>query len=178
MKQLCIALSIAMLLSGISFAQSDSEDVEEILQQKVRDYTALMYKGQPEAYAELFAEDAVIPEENIEGTEMIKSMIARWQIPPTEYAIEFYPIAVIDSNYIMSYKVNETSGFALELVEVWKRYDGELKISFASIVEIMPSDASSGISMQRFILSSLILGVFLFLLFLIFKNAASWKGSR
>ncbi|MBC2838627.1 hypothetical protein [Robiginitalea sp. SC105] len=170
-----LLLISSLMLSGIARSQTDQVAVEAVLQQKITEAHAQVYQGRTVAYADLFAEDAVFPKEGLVGADPIRNMIARWQIPPTEYAIEFYPLAQIDSSYVMSYKITETSGFVMELVEVWKAYSGEFKIAMASVVVLEPGGSAQGISMQRFILSSVVLGIALFLLFIIFRKAARWK---
>ena len=175
---LYIIIGLGSLLCS---TQSDSgiddlplAETEKILKEKTSEAISLLYSGKTDAYAAFFADEAVIPQVELNGLNEIKNFLGTIDIPPTEYTLEFDPIAHVDSTYIVSYKIKEASGFVPHQIETWKNIKGEWKIMASYLVMIEPKGVG-GISKQRFILSSIILGVFLFLLSLIFKNAIKWK---
>ena len=173
-KTLTMFLITAVVTISVQ-AQPSLEEAEKILQQKITDVTALIYKGQTTSYAELMAEDAVIPFFDLTGKDAITKALTRLNIPPTDYTINFSPLVKLDANtYVTSYTIIETSGFRSVQSEIWKFVDGEFKIAVAHMIPQEPPVAG-GISKFRFFLSSLFLGLFLFLLFIILKNARSWK---
>lgn len=171
-------LTVLLLTTFVTIsvqAQPSLEAVEKKLQQKITDVTALIYKGQTTAYADLMAEEAVIPFFDLIGKEAITNGLTRLNIPPTDYTIKFRPIVQLDANtYVTSYTIIETSGFRSVQSEIWKFDDEEFKIVVAHMIPQEPP-VEGGISKSRFILSSLCLGLFVFLLAIILKNARSWK---
>ncbi|MBD0831031.1 hypothetical protein [Aestuariibaculum sediminum] len=172
-----IFTSILFLVFGVISAQTQPplEEVEKLLQKKITDVTALIYEGETISYAELMTENAVIPFFGLTGKEEIKKALTRLDIPRTDYTIDFSPIVKIDSTtYVTSYTIKEPSGFTSMQSEIWKFEDGQFKIVVAHLIGKDPP-IQGGISKPRFFISALFLGVFSFLLLLIFKNAWLWK---
>lgn len=170
-----LQLLIYMLIVGTLQAQPPLDEVEKILQEKIKEAAPLMYNGKSDEYVEVFAEDAVIPQiDNLTGKEEIRRLFRSFDMPQTEFTIEFNPITQVDSSYIMSYKIIEDTGFIPHNIEVWKFINGEWKITRLIFVIVEP-EGEGGISKQRFFLSSIILGIFLFVFLLIVKKALQWK---
>lgn len=175
MKYFIIAL-LGVLSFQVVHAQQSLSEIEQHLRQKIEECLVKVYEGQPTAYAEYLADDVVMPEHNLRGKDMIYAMLETWDIPPTDYTVEFFPLVQVDSTYFFHYEVNETSGYKISYVEQWANDDNELKIKSLSIIASEPAMQTSGIGKTRFLISSFGLGIALFLLLMIYKKAIAWKG--
>ena len=176
MKRIIITLLISCIGTTLLFAQSNLDEIEETIKNKIENCFIEFYKGNPENYGDLFIETGILSQEGfrVEGKEQIKNTLSQFPIPPaTTYDIQFFPLTKIDSSYVIRYIVKENNGFTAQNIEVWDKIDGDFKIVYANMAPL-PSD-NSGMSFIRLVLSSLVIGLSLFFLLVVYKNARKWK---